>query len=844
MASQYSRHVIRIAIGGANLGRVTNKNTTWELLMDRLSKPVVTRETFRAYMKLPTEEQDRLKNVGGYWLAGYCKDGRRALANIEHRDLVTLDCDDAPPGFVESLTLGINPLCQYEFALHTTRKHTDEKPRVRIVIPLAQRIERDKYMPLSRILASILDPSMDTIDDVSFRPAQMMYWPSHSADSEFVFHHNPGELCDGEAILEGFPGWEDFTKLPFSEKQGQKRPSAKKAEDPTTKPGLIGAFCRAYDIQSAIEKFIPDAYVPGDDHWGKPRYTYAKGSTTNGAVVEDGGLFLYSHHTSDPCSDRLVNAFDMVRLHLYGDQDPTDTEGKKPTSLPSYKAMVKLASNDEATIAEYNTRLAEAFDDLGSDEEAEADESTVETPEAEPAFDSDIEDLIGRPGTKPRKKLTPLERMNAKHAVARIGGDTVYLTFGRGRKVDYGSLGDLNAYYANVPMPTPAGGREPLSAWWNKQPGRRTYPGGVVFKPGVAPVTAYNLWSGWSVEPDPKASCKRFLDHLWEIVCRKDQAAYDYQIGFWAHMVQRPWEKPGVALVLRGVKGAGKDTVADYIGKLFPNHHVTISQMEHLTGKFNAHHERALLLHVQEGYWAGNPQGVGALNRLITAETTMIERKGIDPIEMPSVVRIFITSNEDWVVPATAGERRYAVYDVSPVKAQNQDYFRALIEERDNGGLAALLHFLQNYDLTGFDIRTPPNTEGLSNQKIIGLKNVDSWWHDLLAQAELPATDVFEDEPPEWRKSYVTVPSKALYAHYREWMREHNFQGQIMIEEHFARRLVAMCPEAKKAQKGSKKQRQWVRIFPTLYQCRQAFATWLGSPVAWFEDEEEEDLIG
>ena len=436
--------------------------------------------------------------------------------------------------------------------------------------------------------------------------------------------------------------------------------------------------------------------------------------------------------------------------------------------------------------------------------------------------------------------------MNRKHAVARMGGDTVYLTFGRDGKVDYGTLGALNAYYANMPMPTPAGGREPISAWWNRQPGRRSYPDGVVFCPGdwKAPPRAFNLWTGWAVAPDPKASCKLFLAHIYENVCKGNQAAYDYQIGFWAHMVQRPWEKPGVAIVLRGVKGAGKDTVGDYIGKLFPNHHVTISQMDHLTGKFNAHHERALLLHVEEGYWAGNPQGVGALNRLITAETTMIERKGIDAFLMPSVVRIFITSNEDWVIPATPGERRYAVYDVSDRRARDREYFRAIVHERDNGGLGALLHFLQTYDLTGFDVGTAPNTEGLANQKLAGLKNVDAWWHDLLAQGELPATDVFSEETPDWRKNAIVVPTRALYENYVDWMQKHRYNGGLLIEEQFAKKLTTMCPGMTKTQRGGRVGRQWARVFPVLADCRMAFATWLGSPVAWFEDDDTEDLIG
>jgi Family of unknown function (DUF5906) len=234
-------------------------------------------------------------------------------------------------------------------------------------------------------------------------------------------------------------------------------------------------------------------------------------------------------------------------------------------------------------------------------------------------------------------------------------------------------------------MPTPNGGQEPISAWWAKHKDRRSYPGGVAFMPGGAPPGTYNLWTGFSVRPNPNGSCKLILAHIREVVCCGDEAQYHYFIGYFAHMIQKPHEKPGVALVLRGVKGAGKDTVGEYIGKLFPRHHVTISTMEHLTGKFNAHQERALLLQVQEGFWAGNPQAVGPLNRIITAETAMIERKGYDAIEVPSCVRVFITSNEEWIVPATAGERRYAVFDVSPHRARNLAYFKAILHERDNG---------------------------------------------------------------------------------------------------------------------------------------------------------------
>jgi hypothetical protein len=341
-----SANPLNIAVGTHNLGRVENITLTWKELVQKLSTPVVTPERYEEFLKLPIAEQDRLKNVGGYWIAGYCRDDRRASSSITFRSAIALDLDDAPPGILERLEAGFTGISHLRHFWHTTRKHHPDKPRVRIVIFLAKRCRSEEYMPLARIVASWLDPTMNMIDDVSFRHAQMMFLPSRSSDGEFVFGSHEGEHLDPEAVLKGFPTWQDYKTLPYSEKQGQKRPGAKKAEDPRNKPGIIGAFCRAYDIDAAIEKFIPDVYSPGDaETGGKPRYTYNYGSTSNGAVVEDDGQFLYSFHTTDPCSQRLVNSFDLVRIHKFGELDPAKVaDDVKPTSLPSFNERCLTAS--------------------------------------------------------------------------------------------------------------------------------------------------------------------------------------------------------------------------------------------------------------------------------------------------------------------------------------------------------------------------------------------------------------------------------------------------------------------------------------------------------------------
>lgn len=378
----YDDFLLRIAVGSdASLGKVKNKTATWSVLRRKCATPTRGHETMKDYLALPKAEQDRLKNVG-FFLGGECANNRRKSNNISERSLIVLDLDAVTPEILDDLDGGFTALSGYEFFVYSTRKHTAAAPRLRVVILLQEPIPADRFAPLSRILASKIDPTVDAIDDVSFRLAQLMYWPSVCSDGAFYFHHNAGAAVDAEAVLNDFGDWRDWTKLPFSVNQGRRRPTdpSVKAEDPRTKRGLVGAFCRAYSIEDAMTVFLPGVYVEGDDASTKPRYTFVGGSTSNGAIVEDDGLFLYSYHTTDPCSERLVNAFDLVRIHKYGELDK-DCDDRRATEYPSYERMKGLLDSDPNVARELR---AEQYDVMAMFEDiADVDE---------PGLGEDIED--------------------------------------------------------------------------------------------------------------------------------------------------------------------------------------------------------------------------------------------------------------------------------------------------------------------------------------------------------------------------------------------------------------------------------------------------------------------
>ena len=269
------------------------------------------------------------------------KNDRRKSAYVQGRDLLTLDLDNIPAGGTEDVLKRVAGLgCAA--ALYSTRKHAGYAPRLRVIIPLDRTASADEYEPAARKAASLI--GMELCDPTTFDPCRLMYWPSCCSDGEFICEVYDHPFCSLDGLLGMYQDWRDVTEWPqVPGSDAIQRRRLARQEDPTTKKGLVGAFCRTYSITAAMETFIPGMYEPTDV---PGRYTYTGGSTTGGAIVYDGDLFLYSHHATDPCSGQLVNAFDLVRLHKFSDLDKEAKEDTPTNRLPSFAAMSKLAKED------------------------------------------------------------------------------------------------------------------------------------------------------------------------------------------------------------------------------------------------------------------------------------------------------------------------------------------------------------------------------------------------------------------------------------------------------------------------------------------------------------------
>ena len=362
---------INIATGlSADSARWKNEYIDWSALVDRLIAPVKTNETLAEYLKATKEEQSRIKDIGGF-VGGFINGGKRKTTNILYRQVLTLDIDFGYKNFWNDFTAAFKEAA----VVHATHKSSEANPRYRLIMPLDREVSQEEYLAISRKVAFILN--MNIFDASTFQVNRLMFWPSCPCDVDFYSRVQDGEWLNADGILEMYDNWQNVAEWPMASSENVAiSTAANKQENPAEKKGVVGAFCRAYSIQEAITKFLPDIYAEA----GENRYTYIKGSTSAGVIIYN-DLFAYSHHGTDPAGGRLCNAFDLVRIHLFGHLDASNKKLTGPEAK-SFKAMEDLAIHDKAVkraIAQDKFSSAKLDFDLPSaDSDEGVDNSWVE----------------------------------------------------------------------------------------------------------------------------------------------------------------------------------------------------------------------------------------------------------------------------------------------------------------------------------------------------------------------------------------------------------------------------------------------------------------------------------
>jgi Family of unknown function (DUF5906) len=437
------------------------------------------------------------------------------------------------------------------------------------------------------------------------------------------------------------------------------------------------------------------------------------------------------------------------------------------------------------------------------------------------------------PAPSPQPWGFDVEKLNQSYALAIWGGKAVVVNEQPAAPVNERvrvlTLEAMNSWFANSVTQVPgADGKIKTVSWakaWHTHPMRRDYAGVEFFpNPDGAPNTPgyLNFWRGFAIKPSPAGSYGIFRDHLFTNVCDGDDSLFRYLFGWMAHIVQKPRERIGTAIVLRGKRGSGKSKVGEVLGSLLASHYFQVDEARYITGQFNAHMMNCLLLQADEAVWAGDKAAEGRLKGLITSRTQMIESKGVDPIQMLNFVRVMMTSNEGWVVPAGVDERRFCVLDVGSRCAQNHDYFREMDDELDAGGRERLLHDLMSFDLATVDLWQIPKTRALLEQKLRSFDPIDDFWYNRLHDCEhWPSRVICADLHAEYLKASTQIGI-----------------GRKRGPAEFGARIAKLAPGIRKTRPTIEMEpgvmrRVWCYDMPSLNECRAAFEELLSQVIDW-----------
>lgn len=447
----------------------------------------------------------------------------------------------------------------------------------------------------------------------------------------------------------------------------------------------------------------------------------------------------------------------------------------------------------------------------------------------------------------PRSWGFSADELNERYALVLMGSKAVVFLIQPGAPIKDQqrvlSLGAFEAWFANkFTEVADRKGAVKVITWstaWLRSPQRRSYAGVEFFPdPNMAEGTPgfLNLWSGFAVKPRAKPNgYKTFRDHLLNNACAGDDKLFAWAFGFFAHIVQCPRERIGVAIVFRGRMGSGKTKIGEIFGRMFPRHYFLVDDPRYVTGQFNAHMASCLLLQADEAVWAGDKAAEGRLKGLVTSPIQQIEAKGIDPIPLDNFVRLIMTSNEAWVVPAGKDERRFCVLDVDPRCASNHEYFAEMDAELADGGLEALLHDLLAFDLDAVPLRTIPKTKALLEQKERSLQSVDVWWlerldagattrPDRMWRAEIPCDELFDD--------YIKAAEKIGIKRKRE-ATIFGMELRKLVPGIDKRKITA---EVRGEHGVPENRRVNCYILPPLAACRAAWDDAMGQAREWIDD--------
>lgn len=651
---QHSRDIHIATASSRTSAKWKNNQMPLSDFLDKLSGHTKGIETHSEYLAMPKAKQDELKDVGGF-VGGLLKGGKRNAHSVSYRDVITLDADYADRDFLETVKKVLGDI---NHVVYSTRKHHPAKPRYRVLVFSARPMFNDEYQAVARKLAFKM--GIDLFDDSTYQPHRLMYWGSSCADVDYVFKHNDAPFLDVESLLNEYNDWQDTSQWHRSSRETKNfEKKLSTLGDPKKKGGKIGAFCRVYDIHDAIETFLSDVYKRESEN----RYTYTQGSSSNGLVVYD-NVHAYSNHSTDPTFGQTVNAFDLVRIHKFGDLDDDAKEDLPITKKPSFVQMqtyvedieeVKLELVRSGIVTPTEEMIAmfdEVFDDIeDADKDADKEEwlKGLQTTDKGVVLTSFVNAVLICTSDTKINKLMAFNELSGRVEKGRTGEMW-------SARHSYSVRNYVGVKY-NVDFPE-AKIEQAIENAAHKNPFHplKEYLENVVWDGTPRVETLFSDWLGAEDNVYTRAVAKCFMVAAISRV---------YQPGY----------KFDTVPVLAGEQGIGKSAFIEILAKkkyfVELDTYDTQKAVEKTTGKW--------LVEIVE-LAASNKHQLEEQKAFITSTSSVVRPAyGRHPIEYKRQFVLIGTTNEDEYLKDSTGNRRYLPIDCT--KALDFEAFEAVVDQ-------------------------------------------------------------------------------------------------------------------------------------------------------------------
>ena len=310
--------------------------------------------------------------------------------------------------------------------------------------------------------------------------------------------------------------------------------------------------------------------------------------------------------------------------------------------------------------------------------------------------------------------------------------------------------GDLQLMYANKFCDD---GSTFISKWKVDQ-SIRTFEQ-IVFKPKQeVPPDYFNIFTDFKC-PAKEGNIDVMKDLFW-LLSGENQEVQEYLENYFAHLIQKPYEKSGIALVFYSAKqGAGKDTPLDFIGKMLGQEYFfnTEDAENNVFGRFTSHLQKTLLLKMEEVEFETNKKNESSLLSLITAPSRSYEGKGREPITLDDYKRIVMTTNKSTPVNVPESDRRFVLINSSERRVADLDYWGQVYTELAKPETAqAFMFYLLNKDISNFNIRKRPITDFYKDVKTT-LRPYHAFFFQKWIAINGEVTEIFEQSASEWVKN-------------------------------------------------------------------------------------------